>query len=181
MGKFIVPPLLSIQEIAEVKVQPLRLWASRNSTPDLRMCLGTTMSTKWPSIPKYMWLSPSSGWSMITVGSLLWGTRAHVIQDWFISRGRWQISLHQDSLLLDTFPRRLGVRGLLFSLQFPASFESTLCVSYWWCGILKNNTYFLKADLYNWDNSRHLIPRGYLPPDWSWKHSLSTYCMCQAT
>lgn len=36
--------------------------------------------------------------------------------------------------------------GCLFNLQFLASLESTVCVSYWYGGIFKNNTDFLKAD-----------------------------------
>jgi hypothetical protein len=33
----------------------------QEATQDFGMCLGTTVSTEQPSIPKPMWLSPSSG------------------------------------------------------------------------------------------------------------------------
>lgn len=41
------------------------------------MCLGPTVLLGQPSIPKPMWLSPSSGWSRIVAGHLLWGTRVN--------------------------------------------------------------------------------------------------------
>lgn len=60
-GKFIVHPLSYTWEIPEMEMPTTLADELQETAPDFGMCLGTTVSTEWPSTPKHMWLSPSSG------------------------------------------------------------------------------------------------------------------------